>query len=87
MHFDFRLYLQMQINKYFEIDRHNYYTGSDHTKTKNQKWKYAQWHLYSTMKINFMTKNSKMRKHKKSRMNTKLSHFLRHFAYNYFWLL
>ena len=42
-----------------------HYTGSGYTKTKNQKWKYAIWHWYSTMKINFMMKNSKMRKHKK----------------------
>ena len=23
---------------------HDGYTGPDYTKTKNQKWKYAQWH-------------------------------------------
>ena len=33
------------------------YIGTGCIKSKNQKWKYALWHWYSSMKINFMKLN------------------------------
>ena len=52
-------YIVERRKSYFERKDAVSYTGSGYNKTKNQMWKYAVWHWYSTMKIYSKKKNKK----------------------------
>ena len=62
--------MESQLNRDWFLNQRNdilvnaHYTGSGYTKIKNQKWKYAVWYWYSTIKIFLRREKSKMRKHK-----------------------